>query len=63
VRTLYSLAGGMKPWDLFSLRTRFAFLAPFLDAQYGSATFAPVEGVSTFRIMVTTSGLIARINK
>jgi hypothetical protein len=63
VRTVYSLAGGMRPWDLFSLRMQFAFLAPLLDAQYGSATFTPVQGVSTLRIMVTTSGLIARINK
>jgi hypothetical protein len=62
-RTIYSLDGGMMPWDLFFLRTRCTFLAPFLDAQYGSATFAPVEGRSTVRIMVTTSGLIARIDK
>ena len=59
-RTIYSLDGEMMPWDLFFLRTRCTFLAPLLDARYGSATFAPVEGVSTVRIMVTTSGLIAR---
>jgi hypothetical protein len=59
-RTMYSLDGEMMPWDLFLLRTRYAFLAPLLDAQYGSATFAPVQGVSTVRILVTTSGLIAR---
>ena len=59
-RTIYSLDGEMMPWDLFFLRTRCTFLAPLLDAQYGSATFASVEGVSTVRIMVTTSGLIAR---
>jgi hypothetical protein len=59
-RTIYSLNGGMMPWDLFFLRTRCTFLAPFLDAQYGSATFTPVEGAGTVRIMVTTSGLIAR---
>jgi hypothetical protein len=59
-RTMYSLDGEMMPWDLFLLRTRYAFLAPLLDAQYGSATFAPVDGAGTVRIMVTTSGLIAR---
>lgn len=59
-RTMYSLEGEMLPWDLFFLRTRCAFLAPLLDAQYGSAAFAPVGGVSSVRIMVTTSGLIAR---
>lgn len=60
VRTMYALDGGMKPWDIFFLRTRCNFLAPILDAQYGSATFAPVQGVRTVRIMVTTSGLMAR---
>ena len=60
VRTIYSLSGGIKPWDIFFLRTRYNFLAPLLDAQYGSATFTPVQGISTVRIMVTTSGLIAR---
>lgn len=62
VRTIYSLCGGIKPWDIFFLRTRYNFLAPFLDAQYGSATFTPVQGISTVRIMVTTSGLIARVD-
>jgi hypothetical protein len=61
-RTTYSIDGEMMPWDLFLLRTRYAFLAPLLDAQYGAATFAPVEGVNTIKIMVTTSGLIARTN-
>ena len=60
VRTLYSLHGWMKPWDLFFLRTRFSFLAPILDAQYGSAAFVPVRDVRVVKIMVTTSGLIAR---
>jgi hypothetical protein len=60
VRTMYSLDGGIKPWDIFFLRTRYNFLAPILDAQYGSATFAPVQGASAFMIMVTTSGLITR---
>lgn len=60
VRTIYSLSGGIKPWDIFFLRTRYNFLAPLVDAQYGSATFTPVQGISTVRIMVTTSGLIAR---
>jgi hypothetical protein len=60
VRTMYSLCGEMRPWDLFFLRTRYRFLSPILDAQYGSATFAPVQGAQVVRIMVTTSGLIAR---
>jgi hypothetical protein len=60
VRTLYSLNGGIKPWDLFFLRTRYSFLAPILDAYYGSAAFVPVRDVKVIKILVTTSGLIAR---
>jgi hypothetical protein len=60
VRTLFSLGGGMKPWDLFFLRTRYSFLAPILDAYYGSAAFVPVRDVKVIKILVTTSGLIAR---
>jgi hypothetical protein len=59
-RTTHTLEGEMMPWDLFFLRTRYAFLAPLLDAKYGSAAFAPMDGAGTVRIMVTTSGLIAR---
>jgi hypothetical protein len=50
----------MKPWDLFFLRTRYSFLAPIIDAYYGSAAFVPVRNVKVVKIMVTTSGLIAR---
>jgi hypothetical protein len=60
VRTLFSLDGGAKPWDMFLLRTKYSFLSPVLDAQYGSATFAPMGHVRVIRILVTTSGLIAR---
>jgi hypothetical protein len=60
VRTLYSLHGWMKPWDLFFLRTRYSFLAPILDAYYGSAAFVPVRDVKVIKILVTTSGLITR---
>ena len=60
VRTLYSLGGVMKPWDLFFLRTRYSFLAPIIDAYYGSAAFVPVRDVTAVKIMVTTSGLIVR---
>jgi hypothetical protein len=61
-RSAYSLAGEMMPWDLFFLRTQYNLLAPILDAQYGSATFSPAKGANTIKIMVTTSGLIARAN-
>src|SRR5258706_16204529 len=41
-RTLHAL-GQQKPVDLFDLRRRYAFLAPFLDAEYGSASVQPVD--------------------
>jgi hypothetical protein len=60
VRTLYSLNGGMMPWDLFFLRVHYGFLSPILDAQYGSAAFVPVNDVKVVKILVTAGGLIAR---
>lgn len=60
VRTLYSLAGPMRLWDIFSLVKNFAFLAPFLDTQYGSAAFTSPEKESVLRVKVSTSGLLIR---
>lgn len=60
VRTVYALDGEPKPWDLFLLRTRYGFLSPILDVQYGSAAFVPFRDVHVVRIFVGTSGLIAR---
>lgn len=60
VRTLYSLAGPMEPWDIFLLRTRFNFLAPLVDAYYGSATFVPVNTMRALRVLVSTTGLLIR---
>ena len=59
VRTVYSL-GQDKPVDLFGLRRRYAFLAPLLDAEYGSATFIPVERPAELELRVSTSGLLMR---
>ena len=42
MRTVHSLAPDT-PIDLFDLRRRYAFLAPLLDAEYGSATFVAVN--------------------
>src|SRR5712692_2738922 len=46
-RTLYAL-GREKPVDLFDLRKRYTFLEPFLDAEYGSAAYVPVNGAADF---------------
>ena len=58
-RTLYKL-GREKPVDLFDLRQRYAFLAPFIDAQYGSAAFAPVSEPAELELRVSTTGLLIR---
>ncbi len=59
VRTVYSLAAD-KPLDMFSLRGRWSFLGPILDAEYGSGTFQDVEEPSTFEVRVSTAGLLIR---
>jgi hypothetical protein len=58
-RTVHSLAQG-KPVDLFALRRRHEFLAPLVDAQYGSATFIPVNGPADLEVLVSTTGLLMR---
>lgn len=58
-RTVFSLKAS-KPIDLFGLRRRYAHLAPFLDAEYGSAAFVPVTRPAEFELRVSTSGLVIR---
>ncbi|TMG95089.1 MAG: hypothetical protein E6H72_01195 [Betaproteobacteria bacterium] len=58
-RTLHPL-GQQKPLDLFDLRKRYAFLAPFLDAEYGSAAFVPVNEPAELELRVSTTGLLIR---
>lgn len=59
LRTVFSLAEP-KLLDLFDLRQRFALLAPLLDAEYGSATFAPADRRAAWELRVSTTGLLAR---
>ncbi|HET7364528.1 MAG TPA: hypothetical protein VFJ70_13250 [Burkholderiales bacterium] len=58
-RTVYPL-GAERPLDLFSLRQRHTFLAPLVDAQYGSATFVPVSERAELEVRVSTTGLLMR---
>jgi len=58
-RTLYSLKPE-RPLDMFTLRQRFSFLAPLLDAEYGSGTFIGADTVSRYEIRVSTTGLLVR---
>jgi len=61
-RTVYSLVQD-RPVDLFGLRRRYAFLAPLLDAEYGSGTFVPVTRPAEFEVRVSTTGLLIREEK
>ena len=58
-RTVYPL-GTERPLDLFSLRQQYTFLAPLVDAQYGSATFVPVTERAELEVRVSTTGLLMR---
>ena len=58
-RTVHALARD-KPVDLYALRRRYAFLAPLVDAEYGSATFVPVTQPAEFELRVSTTGLLIR---
>jgi len=60
-RTVYSLAAA-KPFDAFDLARRYWILRPFVDAEYGSATFigATAPGGGTYEVRVSTTGLLVR---
>jgi len=58
-RTVHPLANE-QPLDIFKLTRRYAFLAPIVDAEYGSATFVSGREPASFEIRVSTSGLMAR---
>jgi hypothetical protein len=65
-RTVYSLARDREV-DLFDLRSRYTFLSPLVDAEYGSASFVPVPNASPggarpaeFELRVSTTGLLIR---
>jgi len=58
-RTVYSL-GRDRSVDLFELRKRLPFLAPLVDATYGSGTFVAARDTATLEIRVSTSGLLVR---
>jgi hypothetical protein len=58
-RTVYSLSRD-KSVDLFSLRRRYEFLSPLLDAEYGSAAFVPVTRLTELELRVSITGLLIR---
>jgi hypothetical protein len=58
-RTVHSLARE-KPVDAFDLAKRFPLLKPFVDAEYGSATFVGARRPDSFEVRVSTTGLLVR---
>jgi hypothetical protein len=58
-RTVHSLAPERRV-DLFNLRQRYTLLAPLLDADYGSATFAAADRPTQYEVRVSTTGLLIR---
>ena len=62
LRTVHSLARD-RLVDLRALRRRYAFLAPLLDTEYGSATFVPVAQPAELELRVSSTGLLIRAAK
>lgn len=58
-RTVIAI-GTDKPVDFFTLRQRYAALAPLVDAHYGSASFVPVTQPTELEVRVSTTGLLIR---
>jgi hypothetical protein len=58
-RTVFSLASD-RTVDLFSFSRSARWLAPVIDAEYGSATFTGVDGAARYEIRVSTTGLLVR---
>jgi hypothetical protein len=61
-RTVFPLSRD-KPLDLFDLRQRYTFLAPLLDAEYGSASYVVVSRPAEIELRVSTTGLLMRETK
>jgi len=58
-RTVYSVARA-KPFNTFNLARRYWVFRPFVDAEYGSATFIGATVPATYEIRVSTTGLLVR---
>jgi len=58
-RTVHGLGAG-HPVDLFAWRQRWVWLAPLLDAEYGSGTFTAADRPARFEVRLSTTGLLVR---
>jgi hypothetical protein len=58
-RTVFPLAPEHRV-DLFAWRARLPWLAPVVDAEYGSSTFTRADRVARYEVRVSTTGLLVR---
>ena len=58
-RTVFPLAPEHR-LDLFAWRARLPWLAPVVDAEYGSSTFTRADRVASYEVRVSTTGLLVR---
>jgi hypothetical protein len=58
-RTVYAIAT-TKPFNTFHLARRYWVFRPFVDAEYGSATFIGATVSATYELRVSTTGLLVR---
>jgi len=58
--SVHALAYDSGPLDLWELVQRKPKWLPWVDAEYGSATFLPMSDNAKFQVMMTQTGLLAR---
>ena len=58
-RTVFALAPEHRI-DLFAWRARLPWLAPAVDAEYGSSTFTRADRAASYEVRVSTTGLLVR---
>jgi len=58
-RTVFPLAPPHRV-DLFAWRARLPWIAPLVDAEYGSSTFTRGDLLATYEVRVSTTGLLVR---
>jgi hypothetical protein len=58
-RTVFPLSPAHRV-DLFAWRARLPWLAPLVDAEYGSSTFTRADRAASYEVRVSTTGLLVR---
>jgi hypothetical protein len=59
-RTVYALAVGDEPVDLWDLAKRYHAYVPLVDALYGSGAYVPMAEGAEYAVTVSASGLVVR---